>query len=103
MKFQHKFLDEIPGELENGILYISISYKVTLHLCACGCKNKVVARLSPKDWKLIFDGEGASLFPSIGNWNFNCKSHYWIRNGSVINIPNGPLKKKKRKKYFFFF
>jgi hypothetical protein len=24
------------------------------------------------------------LFPSIGNWNLECKSHYWIRSGRVV-------------------
>jgi uncharacterized protein DUF6527 len=25
-----------------------------------------------------------SLFPSIGNWSFPCRSHYWIDGGRVI-------------------
>jgi hypothetical protein len=33
--------------------------------------------------KLIFDGKTVSLDPSIGNWSFRCKSHYWIRDGKV--------------------
>ncbi len=39
--------------------------------------------LTPTDWKLTFDGETVSLHPSIGNWNFPCRSHYWIRNNRV--------------------
>jgi hypothetical protein len=27
---------------------------------------------------MTFDGETISLYPSIGNWNFPCRSHYWI-------------------------
>jgi hypothetical protein len=54
-----------------------------MHLCACGCGNRVVTPLSPKGWRLIFDGS-FSLYPSIGNWSFPCQSHYWIRNESVI-------------------
>lgn len=38
---------------------------------------------SPTDWKLIFDGKSISLYPSIGNWNFDCKSHYWINDNRV--------------------
>jgi hypothetical protein len=34
--------------------------------------------LSPTDWKLTFDGESITLYPSIGNWSFPCQSHYWI-------------------------
>jgi hypothetical protein len=44
----------------------------------CGCNNEVVTPLSPTDWQLTFDGESVSLNPSIGNWSFKCKSHYWI-------------------------
>jgi hypothetical protein len=32
---------------------------------------------------LAFDGESISLYPSIGNWNFACQSHYWIRRNEV--------------------
>ena len=40
--------------------------------------------LSPTDWKLIFDGKTVSLDPSIGNWGFPCRSHYWIRNNRAL-------------------
>ena len=30
-----------------------------------------------------FDGKTVSLHPSIGNWGFPCRSHYWIRNNKV--------------------
>ena len=31
----------------------------------------------------IFDGKTVSLHPSIGNWSFACRSHYWVRNNRV--------------------
>jgi Family of unknown function (DUF6527) len=43
----------------------------------------VVTPFSPTDWKLTFDGETVSLHPSIGNWSFKCRSHYWIRENEV--------------------
>lgn len=95
MNIKHQFISEIPQSPQERILYISIKYKVAVHLCACGCKNKVVTRLSPKDWKLTFDGISATLYPSIGNWNFNCKSHYWIENDTVIIAPSIRNKRKK--------
>ncbi|MEO9593508.1 MAG: DUF6527 family protein [Sulfitobacter sp.] len=55
-----------------------------MHLCCCGCSREVVTPLSPTDWKLIFDGETLSLTPSVGNWNFSCRSHYFIRHDRVI-------------------
>jgi hypothetical protein len=49
----------------------------------CGCGNEVVTPLSPTDWKLTFDGKTVSLYPSIGNWNFECQSHYWIKKNRI--------------------
>ena len=80
---QHKFVELVPDVLEEGVLYISIEYCSAIHKCICGCGNEVVTPLSPYDWKLTFDGKSVSLSPSIGNWNFECKSHYWIINNNV--------------------
>ncbi|RLJ31177.1 hypothetical protein CLU97_0584 [Chryseobacterium sp. 7] len=102
MQVEYKFMKEIPQNPAQGVLYISIQYKVAVHLCACGCKNKVVTRLSPKDWKLIFDGQSITLYPSIGNWNFTCQSHYWIRNNEFLWIKEEKPRKKK-KKFFSLF
>lgn len=75
----HRFVETIPELLEPGILYVSIEFATVMHLCCCGCGNEVVTPLSSAEWKLTFDGETISLYPSIGNWNFSCRSHYWIR------------------------
>lgn len=83
MILQHKFVELVPPVLEEGVLYISIEYCSAIHKCVCGCGNKVVTPLSPTDWELTFDGKSVSLYPSIGNWNFECKSHYWIIKNSV--------------------
>lgn len=73
-----EFVEFIPKELEEGVLYISIRFRTAVHKCACGCGNKTVTRFSPIDWKLIYNGKTVSLSPSIGNWGFPCQSHYWI-------------------------
>lgn len=83
MRIQHKFVDVIPESLEDGVIYISIPYATAVHKCICGCGNEVVTPFSPTDWKLIFNGKSVSLSPSIGNWNFLCKSHYWIVRNKV--------------------
>jgi hypothetical protein len=75
---QHKFVEFIPEQLENGILYVSLEYCTAVHKCICGCGNEVVTPFSPDDWQLYFDGKNVTLYPSIGNWNFECKSHYLI-------------------------
>lgn len=80
---QHRFVEFIPGIVEDGILYVSIEYCTAIHKCVCGCGNEVVTPLSPTDWKLTFNGKSVTLYPSIGNWNFECQSHYWIRNNQI--------------------
>jgi len=82
-KLIHKFVKSVPETLEDGVLYVSVEYATVIHKCYCGCGLEVVTPLSPKDWKLTFDGETISLHPSIGNWSFPCQSHYWIRNNRV--------------------
>lgn len=47
--------------------------------CACGCGSEVVTPIHPTRWKLTFAGKSISLYPSIGNWDFMCGSHYWIK------------------------
>ena len=79
---QHKLVKSIPNTLENGVLYISMEYATAIHKCCCGCGNEVVTPFSPDGWKLSFDGKTLSITPSIGNWSFKCRSHYWIiKNG----------------------
>jgi len=84
---RHEFVEFIPEELEDGVLYISIPYATTTHLCACGCGSKVVLPLHPTHWKLTFDGETVSLSPSVGNWSFPCQSHYWIERDRIRWAP----------------
>lgn len=84
MKIGHKFVEFIPEELEMGILYLSLEYGTAVHRCFCGCGEKVVTPLSPTDWNIVYDGESISLSPSVGNWSFECQSHYWIQNSRVI-------------------
>lgn len=81
--FKHEFVEFIPEELKERTLYVSIRFATVSHLCACGCKSRVVTPLKPTDWKLIFDGKTISLDPSIGNWSFPCQSHYWVRNNRI--------------------
>jgi hypothetical protein len=88
IKLTHKFIKHAPDKLEDGVLYISIEYSTVIHKCCCGCGEEVVTPLSPTDWKLIYDGETVSLYPSIGNWSFKCQSHYFITNSRVQRAPN---------------
>ena len=87
-KLTHEFVEFIPTDLRDGVLYVSVAYATATHRCCCGCGREVVTPLTPTDWKLIFDGETISLDPSIGNWSFPCQSHYWIRREKVQWAPS---------------
>ncbi len=80
---QHEFVETIPEDLNEGVLYVSLPYAVVVHRCGCGCGRRVVTPLSPVDWQITYDGESITLYPSIGNWQFPCRSHYWIVGGEV--------------------
>ena len=103
--FKLKFVHYMPKELNQGVLYVSMEYSLVMHLCACGCGEKVATPLSPEDWKLYYDGEAITLSPSVGNWDFPCLSHYWIRRNKTIfiekiNDENKVNKLVKQKEYY---
>lgn len=77
------FVADIPEKLEDGILYVSRESHVALHNCACGCGEEVSTPLVPTEYHLIMEGEGASIWPSIGNHDFPCGSHYVITRGRI--------------------
>ena len=75
----------IPEELEEGVLYVSKTFHTAIHLCPCGCRSKVVTPFDKTGWNLTDEADDAiSLHPSIGNWQFECKSHYYITNNEII-------------------
>src|SRR3954464_5841386 len=80
----HEFVEYVPETVEAGKLYISIPFKVAVHLCCCGCGVEVATPISPADWQVTFDGDTVSLWPSIGNWGLPCQSHYWIEHDRVV-------------------
>ncbi len=82
--FSHQIVEFIPERLEEGILYVSHRYKTAVHKCACGCGEEVVTPLGPTDWSIQIENGTATLYPSIGNWSFACRSHYFIRKGRII-------------------
>lgn len=83
-KFVLQRVSFMPQELRSGILYVSEEFNTSAHLCACGCGSKIRTPLGPTDWSFVETDSGPSLYPSIGNWQIACKSHYWIRKGNVM-------------------
>lgn len=86
-QLRHRFVDLIPDDPEPGILYVSMEYATAAHRCCCGCGAEVVTPFNPAQWRMSFDGDTVSLHPSVGNWNLRCRSHYFVREGKVIEAP----------------
>jgi hypothetical protein len=82
-KFELRKVQYMPTKLEPGILYVAEEFGAAAHLCACGCGATVRTPLDPTEWSLTETKHGPSLYPSIGNWQEPCKSHYWIESGKV--------------------
>lgn len=80
----HEFVEYVPRDLKDGVVYVSIPFATVIHKCCCGCGHQVVTPLAPSQWTLSFDGKSVSLHPSIGNWKFPCRSHYWIKRNQVV-------------------
>lgn len=105
-EIKKEFVRRVPAELEEGVLYVCLDCDVVVHKCACGCGEKVVLPLSPEHWKLSYDGE-VTLSPSIGNYQYDCKSHYFIRDGKIVwvessdEIPKAKKKRQKKRKSLF--
>jgi hypothetical protein len=78
------FVEFIPEQLEDGVIYISQRYGTATHRCCCGCGTEVVTPLNPAAWSLEIANEAVTLRPSIGNWSLPCRSHYLVRQGRVV-------------------
>ena len=109
MRLEHEFVDHIPDDLIDGRLYVSVRFGTVVHLCACGCGEEVVTPLGPSEWKIVFDGVSISLEPSIGNWGFQCRSHYWIdrseirwaRSFDILEVERVRKENKQRRDMYF--
>ncbi len=74
----------IPKKIEPGILYVSEEFGTAIHICPCGCGNKISTPITPPNWSLKIIRGKPTLYPSIGNWQLPCRSHYWIAKGEII-------------------
>jgi hypothetical protein len=78
-----EYVERFPSHLEEGVFYIAEPFSTAAHLCCCGCGTKIVTPLKPAKWSLTKQGGYISLWPSIGNSNAPCRSHYVIRKNRV--------------------
>lgn len=106
-EFTLSVVRRVPEQLEYGILYVCFECNVVVHLCACGCGEKVVLPISPSCWSIEYNGEAVSMKPSIGNFQTPCRSHYWINRNKVVwakdsvapsTKPNGRKKQSRHYK-----
>lgn len=86
-----EYVEFIPDERKENVIYISEKYGTTVHNCLCGCGEKTIMPIDniinghDYGWKLIKESNGKISFtPSVGNYQIPCKSHYIITN----NIAN---------------
>jgi hypothetical protein len=84
MRFVLQRVRYMPKELQAGVLYVSEEFVTAAHLCACGCGAKIRTPLGPTEWSVEEAPQGPTLWPSVGNWQQGCRSHYWFRNGEVV-------------------
>lgn len=87
LHFLNHYVDEIPSNLKEGILYVEGSKNnpnFAELLCPCGCGDQISINLDSSDnplWKLG-NSFRTDLHPSI--WKTKgCKSHFFIKSGKI--------------------
>lgn len=109
MKIELERVHYMPKDLKPRVLYASEEFGAAAHLCACGCGTKIRTPLGPTEWSLEETEDGPSLYPSVGNWQQACKSHYWIERGEVNwagrwtdkQIADGRQKEEERRHEYY--
>lgn len=83
-----EYVEFIPDDkdLKEGVIYVSRKYRTATHLCPCGCNSKIVTPLKDGFWKFHIDAitNDITLYPSIGNFDLKCRSHYFIRDSRIV-------------------
>jgi hypothetical protein len=81
-----EWVEFIPpvNEMKDGVLYISLKYNTCIHLCACGCGQQTVTPFNhSQGWVMTSLHNKVTLRPSIGNFQYTCRSHYYITDNMV--------------------
>ena len=109
MRFTQEPVHFMPKDLRPGVLYVSEEFGIAIHLCACGCGSKIRTALGSTEFSVQDTPDGPSLFPSVGNWQRACQSHYWITRGEVIwgekwtpgQIAAGRAREEERRRAYY--
>lgn len=89
LEYKTEFVAVRPEVIDDGILYMLPHYNCAIHKCMCGCGEVVVTPIDDTYgqtsgfWGWSYNGRNASLAPSVGNFQFTCKSHYYLQSGKV--------------------
>lgn len=86
MKYRYQLVDRIPSELREGVVYHTEEFELAGFLCACGCGHRVTL-LVPDSHQVLDERGFATIRPSIGVFDAECKSHYFISTGEVEWLP----------------
>jgi hypothetical protein len=86
------FVDQLPLEVEEGKMYITDKYGISVHLCACGCGEKTflpfrhIIEGQEHGWVHSIQDGKVSTTPSIGNWLWEnpYHAHYFIVNNKIV-------------------
>lgn len=109
MRFALQRVHYMPKQLQPNILYVSEEFGTAAHLCACGCGTKIRTPLGPTEWTVEETASGPTLWPSVGNWQQACHSHYVITHGEVTwaeewtpaQIVNGRRHQEARRRAYY--
>jgi hypothetical protein len=83
MAYRVRKVERLPSVLDEETVYVSEEYELAALKCACGCEHRVTLLLN--DGHTVTEIAGlADISPSIGVWDAECKSHFFIRRGKVI-------------------
>ena len=86
--FETVFLDGLQvddSDMKEGVLYATEIYGHAKHPCMCGCGNVVHTSLNKTHgWQLLKTNAVTSLVPSVYSRQLPCKSHYFLRNNTVV-------------------
>lgn len=82
MKYSYQIVERIPKKLDDGIVYHNIEFELAALLCACGCGHRITL-LVPDSHQISSKDGLATIRPSIGVFDAECRSHFFVTAGQV--------------------
>lgn len=86
MRYEYRSVDRIPREMAEGVVYHNEDFELAGLLCACGCGHRITL-LVPDSHKVWNEGGFATISPSVGVMDAPCKSHFFMRRGTIEMLP----------------